>query len=109
VRHRWDGNVRELRHEAVRVGSQVGAGGEVGVADLSPAVAAAAPPAELREAARGSRGGGLLDEELARLEISLIDDALAASGRNLSAAARRLGISRTRLYRRLGELGRARD
>jgi len=109
VRHRWDGNVRELRHEALRVGSQVGAGGEVGVDDLSPAVAAAAPPpGEVREAARGGRGGGLLDEELARLEISLIDDALAAAGRNLSAAARRLGISRTRLYRRLGELGRAR-
>ena len=108
VRHRWDGNVRELRHEAVRVGGQVGAGGEVGVDDLSPAVAASAPPAAAGEAARGGRGG-LLDEELARLESSLIDDAVAAAGRNLSAAARRLGISRTRLYRRLGELGRARD
>ena len=107
VRHRWDGNVRELRHEAVRIGSQVGAGGEVGVDDLSPAVAASAPP-EAGEGARGGRGG-LLDEELARLESSLIDDAVTAAGRNLSAAARRLGISRTRLYRRLGELGRARD
>jgi DNA-binding NtrC family response regulator len=101
VRHRWPGNVRELRHEAARVGAQAAEGGVADLEDLSPGVAAAAPVPELEE----DRRGGTLDEELARLERVLIREALGAASGNLSAAARHLGVSRTRLYRRLAELG----
>jgi DNA-binding NtrC family response regulator len=105
VRHRWDGNVRELRHEAARVGPQVGPGGLIDLADLSPAVAAMA-------AGEGegvpAPADGTLDAELARLENGLIRAALDAAAGNLSEAARRLGVSRTRLYRRLAELGPSR-
>jgi DNA-binding NtrC family response regulator len=105
VRHCWPGNVRELRHEAARVAAQVGAGGVVELEDLSSAVAAAAPAAERAEELEGGRAAGNLDGELARLERALIREALGEAAGNLSAAARRLGVSRTRLYRRLAELG----
>jgi transcriptional regulator with PAS, ATPase and Fis domain len=101
VRHRWPGNVRELRHEAARIAAQVGAAGVADLEDLSSAVAGAAPAGVLDV----ERGTGTLDEELARLERALIREALGAASGNLSAAARQLGVSRTRLYRRLAELG----
>lgn len=44
-----------------------------------------------------------LDEALRRFELDIIRQSLEASGGNRSEAARRLGISRARLIRRLGE------
>jgi transcriptional regulator of acetoin/glycerol metabolism len=41
---------------------------------------------------------------LAVIEREAIDQALAASNGNISQAARRLGISRNTLYRKLGRL-----
>ncbi len=104
VRHRWSGNVRELRHEATRVGAKVGAAAEIGLADLSPGVAAALSGA-VPAGAAGGRAAGTLDEELARIETALLAAALRESGGNVSHAALRLGISRARLRRRAAELG----
>jgi len=110
VRHRWEGNVRELRHEALRAGAHVGPGGTVDLDDLSPAIAtgsgAAGTSADEPDEAPGHRR--TLDGELARLEKSLIGAALSAAGGNVSEAARALGVSRTRLYRHLAATGRAR-
>jgi transcriptional regulator with PAS, ATPase and Fis domain len=107
VRHRWEGNVRELRHEATRVAAVVGAGGAIDLEDLSPRVAASFA-GEDAAAAEGAPRDASLDAELRRLERSLIGDAVAAAGGNLSEAARALGVSRTRLYRHLAASARPR-
>ena len=64
--------------------------GEQGAAYLPRDEPAAGPP---------------LDARLEAFERRLIERALAASRRNKSKAADRLGISRPRLYRRMQELG----
>ena len=102
VRHRWGGNIRELRHEAARIAARAGTTTELGLADLSPVVAAsfARPvPAVASDAALGT-----LDEELSRIEAALIGAALRDTAGNVSQAAQRLGISRARLRRRAKEL-----
>lgn len=48
---------------------------------------------------------GTLPEAVARLERQMIQDALAHSGGNRAEAARRLGIHRQLLYRKLDEYG----
>ncbi len=49
----------------------------------------------------GNRPPATLDEQLAALELKLIDEAVHAAGGNKAEAARQLGISRARLLRRL--------
>ena len=49
--------------------------------------------------------GGLLDQALTELERRLISEAMQAAGGNQSEAARRLGISRVGLIKKLGRLG----
>ena len=44
-------------------------------------------------------------DKLRALEFQAIEQALAAFGGNVSAAARQLGISRNTIYRRRGEPG----
>ncbi len=113
VRHRWTGNVRELRHEAARIAARIGAASsnaapEIALADLSPSVAAAVGGTS---AATGSNveptagQGHTLDDELARIEGALIATALRETAGNVTHAAERLGISRARLRRRARELG----
>ncbi|CAG0985409.1 Acetoin dehydrogenase operon transcriptional activator AcoR [Burkholderiales bacterium] len=65
-------------------------------ASLQSACKPAAPAASLRRPPGGDR--------LADLERAAIEQALADVGGNVSAAARRLGISRNTLYRKLGRL-----
>ena len=117
VRHRWNGNVRELRHEAARIAARIGAASssatpEIALADLSPSVAAAVGGASATSiAATGGSGeptaiaGHTLDDELARIEGALIATALRETAGNVTHAAERLGISRARLRRRARELG----
>jgi two-component system NtrC family response regulator len=64
--------------------------------DGSPAMVADAAPAE---------GIGLLDAALLELETRLVSEAMQASGGNQSEAARRLGISRVGLIKKLNRLG----
>ncbi len=100
LRYRWEGNVRELRHEAARVALAVRPGQPVSLGDLSSHVAAALeepPPAA------GAEHG--LDARLAQLERHLLRAALAEAGGALTRAAHDLGISRGRLRRRIRELG----
>ena len=44
-----------------------------------------------------------LDDAVARFEMRLIDEAIEATGGNRAEAARRLGISRARLLRKIDE------
>ena len=86
----WPGNVRELRSsiEWAAVRSK----GTVRITDLPPEVIAAASPDD-------SAAPHPLDERLRILR------AIQEAGGNRSDAARRLGISRATLYRRIADLG----
>ncbi len=112
--HDWPGNVREIRNEMERVVALASTAQEkIGARDLSfgrdqaPRSAAVldtlaesgfespAPEAELR----GAR---------ARFEAELIEKALQLDRGNVSAAARRLGISRVMLHKKVRRYGLAR-
>ncbi|HTQ71688.1 MAG TPA: sigma-54-dependent Fis family transcriptional regulator [Acidocella sp.] len=79
--HRWPGNLRELDH-CLATASALCEGDEIGLADL-PETLSGGPP----------------DSEAAQLRA-----ALAACGGNVSALARRLGVDRTTIHRRLRRL-----
>ncbi|CAD1786338.1 sigma-54-dependent Fis family transcriptional regulator [Xanthomonas euroxanthea] len=95
----WPGNVRELRNVMQRSQLLV-RGHSIVAADLDDALdhSAEQPPttAPLQ---------GTLPEAMARLEKQMIQDALAHSSGNRAEAARRLGIHRQLLYRKLDEYG----
>ncbi|RBC25619.1 sigma-54-dependent Fis family transcriptional regulator, partial [Xanthomonas oryzae pv. oryzae] len=98
--HRWPGNVRELRNVMQR--SQVMVrGASIDAADLDEALA------EAGEATPdvASAMTGTLPEAVARLEKQMIQSALEQSHGNRAEAARRLGIHRQLLYRKLEEYG----
>jgi two-component system, NtrC family, response regulator len=94
----WPGNVRELRNVMDRCRVLV-AGHLIDAADLAPMLSSAVPEVVSAEEPLS------LPEALARLERTMIADALARSGGNRAEAARRLGIHRQLLYRKLVEHG----
>jgi transcriptional regulator of acetoin/glycerol metabolism len=89
--HAWPGNFRQLVGVLRTLIALADPGATIGRDQL---------PAELREAVPTPRtaGGGT---SLADLACDAMRAALAAAGGNTSEAARRLGISRSTLYRRL--------
>ncbi|RMG93367.1 MAG: GAF domain-containing protein, partial [Deltaproteobacteria bacterium] len=103
ARHRWPGNVRELENEVRRWA--VLADGIVTLADLSPAIVQGHGVA--RHGEGGEAGGPDTDLKaaVADLERRMIRAALAAENGNISAAARRLGVSRYGLHKKIDRLG----
>ena len=97
----WPGNVRELR-AVVELAAALAAPGPVDAANLR---FAAGEPEPGEEAAPPSPAAGALDDAIAQLETQMLRDALAASGGNQSEAARRLGISRVGLIKKIVRLG----
>jgi len=91
--HHYPGNVRELQN-AVEHAFVLCPGGIVGVEHLPEPLRRAAVP----------QGSGLA-ATLARFEAELIREALRESGWNRAAAARRLGVHRTTLFKKLRALG----
>jgi PAS domain S-box-containing protein len=91
IDYAWPGNVRELKSaiESAVIRCQ---GRAIGLADLPAHVA---QPAGRGKGEDGEQSGGVSDELLA---------VLRESRGNRAAAARRLGISRTTLYRRLARV-----
>ncbi len=89
--HDWPGNVRELRAVLTRALLR-GSDGRIRAADLDLSASATAPPV----AGEGS------------LERAMIERALGDCDHNLADAARRIGWSRQKLYRRMTALGVAR-
>ena len=97
----WPGNVRELR-AVVELAAALAASGPVDAASLR---FAAGEPAPVENAAPGSEPPfGALDDAIAQLEMRMLRDALAASSGNQSEAARRLGISRVGLIKKVARL-----
>ncbi|MBN2169753.1 MAG: sigma-54-dependent Fis family transcriptional regulator [Candidatus Krumholzibacteriota bacterium] len=118
----WPGNVRELKNLMERVvimvdGREVGAPAIAGLLGPAPAVgtaggapsdsaaANAAPGTGGAAAGEDDAAGGSLAGRLAACERRLVAEALDAAGGNVAEAARRLGLDRANLHRRLRRLG----
>ena len=110
-RHPWPGNVRELRNaieQAVLLSSSVEVSSrELGAIASTPEPTAAGPVAAAMAAAADPGGTTPEDTDLhlERAERRLIETALRRTGRNVTQAARLLGISRDTLRYRLERLG----
>ncbi len=96
-KHAWPGNVRELRNVIERA-VVMRNGAALRAADLD---------LERQAAPAGVPGDGLWSN-VEHLERQKIVDALAATAGNQSAAARRLGIARMTLIKRIEQFGLAR-
>lgn len=92
----WPGNVRELEREMARVALFLNDGEAVDSSLLKPAIVAA----RAAGAPDGTLAGGLEREEK-----RLIEAALRAADGNAMEAAKRLGIGKSTLYRRVQQLG----
>jgi len=102
--YNWPGNVRELR-TSIEHGVVMGTGPKITVRDL---------PMALRQAAgaalpRGISAAKAFGEKSSPLDIretekKLIMQALAATNGNVTAAAKKLGISRRTLHRKINEM-----
>ena len=97
LRYNWPGNVRELKG-AIDSGVTLATGNQITVRDL---------PLAVREASGGLAPHGVGNEDRINIhdnEVRLILRALDESGGNRTEAAKKLGISRRTLHRRLKEL-----
>ncbi|HEX3421741.1 MAG TPA: sigma-54 dependent transcriptional regulator [Candidatus Udaeobacter sp.] len=100
----WPGNIRELR-TAIEHGVVMARGKQITLRDL---------PMAVRQAARATLPGGVSPTEafgekaspldLHETERRLIAQALAATNGNVTAAAKKLGISRRTLHRKINEM-----
>jgi two-component system response regulator AtoC len=105
----WPGNIRELR-TAIEHGVVMATGKQVTLRDL---------PMAVRQAATGKLPGGVSPTEafgektspldLHETERRLIAQALAATNGNVTAAAKKLGISRRTLHRKINEMNAAKS
>ena len=100
IAYDWPGNVRELR-TAIEHGVVMTTGSRVALRDLPAAVRQAAPAAGVR--VRGY-DEGVSPLDLHATEKRLIGQALTATKGNITAAAKKLGISRRTLHRKLNEM-----
>ena len=90
--YRWPGNVRELR-TSVEHGVVMARGDQIELNDLPGILRSDGATREFDQSKSGAK--------LAVLERDAIEVALKESGQNISLAAKRLGISRRTLHRRL--------
>jgi Nif-specific regulatory protein len=100
IAYHWPGNVRQLQNEMKRLAVSVRKRA-VNESDLSDAI---------RSSSRGRspRGPGLtrpLKDEVTALETRLIEEALGACDRNQMQAARRLGLSRQGMIKKMKRYG----
>src|SRR5881628_2800323 len=99
----WPGNVRELR-TAIEHGVVMATGPKITLRDLPMAVRRAATaklPSGVSAQAFGEKTSPL---DLHETERKLIAQALAATNGNVTAAAKKLGISRRTLHRKINEM-----
>ncbi len=115
VRHSWPGNVRELGNVVHRAMLSCD-GDEMRLSDLpaelrmlvlGPPPRPSAPPPAAPAFPSPAVTIGAADEivEMRELEARAIRHAIRATGGNVAQAAKRLGIGRATIYRRLEELG----
>ncbi len=104
-RHRWPGNLRELRN-VLEYARAVCADGYIDVPDLPDSLAGPAPSAALPQPGPAqSPAAAPFDPHQLPPEGMLLMQYLRASGWNLSAVARQIGVSRMTLYRRMERYG----
>jgi len=99
----WPGNIRELR-TAIEHGVVMATGKQITLRDLPMAVQRAATarlPGGVSAQAFGEKTSPL---DLHETEKKLIAQALAATNGNVTAAAKKLGISRRTLHRKINEM-----
>jgi DNA-binding NtrC family response regulator len=93
--YRWPGNVRELENALVRA-AIASEGRPIGISHLPPAILS-------RRSVRPPKPD--LMKTLAEIERAHINAVLEACGGHVESAAKRLGIGRASLYRKLREMG----
>jgi transcriptional regulator with PAS, ATPase and Fis domain len=98
--YRWPGNVRELENEMLRALMLASKGGLITPRQLSPKLIEILEPI-----ADGARPEETLREALERVEGWLLRRALANNGGRKAHTARRLGLTREGLYKKLKRLG----
>jgi two-component system NtrC family response regulator len=102
----WPGNVRELKAVVESAGALLLPGQhEVDAGLLRLAAGELVDDAEPSGSAPAAAAVGPLDAALHELELRLVRDAMATAGGNQSEAARRLGVSRVGLIKKLTRLG----
>jgi sigma-54 dependent transcriptional regulator, acetoin dehydrogenase operon transcriptional activator AcoR len=103
-RYAWPGNVRELRNVVENM-ILLGSSDRVGIREVPMEVRRQVSPPI---AASSSEQSLSIHPNLKQSERAAIEAALAETGHNLTEAAKRLGIARSTLYRKLEEHGMAR-
>jgi Nif-specific regulatory protein len=98
--YRWPGNVRELENEMLRA-LMMTASGEL----ITPKALSARLVEILEPVAEGARPDETLREALERVETWMIRRALANNGGRKARTARKLGLTREGLYKKLKRLG----
>jgi len=102
--HDWPGNVRELRNTIQRaIALSEGDLIEIEHLGLGAARPAGKPAEAIATAATDIDWDGTLESALAQVELAMLRRALDAAAGNRSEAARRLGLSRQQLYRKLAQ------
>ncbi|HET7540534.1 MAG TPA: sigma-54 dependent transcriptional regulator [Polyangiaceae bacterium] len=108
LRHQWPGNVRELEIVLSEAASEASAP-TLSAEEIRSAIREHGMPSEIDVSGEIASGtfptSGPVSEPLRSLERRMITDAWRTSGRNLSAAARSLGLPRTTLRDRLKKYG----
>ncbi|HZW22970.1 sigma-54 dependent transcriptional regulator [Noviherbaspirillum sp.] len=98
--YEWPGNVREMENVVDRA-LILADEGRISRDDLPPQILRSAPAAGNGAAVAGS--GDSLREQVRRFEASVINKAIADAGGDRRAAAQKLGIGLSSLYRKLEE------
>ncbi|WP_256220192.1 MULTISPECIES: sigma-54 dependent transcriptional regulator [unclassified Variovorax] len=101
----WPGNVRELKAVVESAGALLLPEQREVDADLLRLASGDVAEVLRPEAALSAAGTGLLDSAMNELELRLVRDTMVATSGNQSEAARRLGISRVGLIKKLIRLG----
>ena len=100
VSHSWPGNVRELQNEIQRALAFTDDGNPIPSTSLSPVVRNP-PHAKLK----ASADGDTLKYRVARYEAWLVRCELDRNGGHRTRTARRLGITREGLYKKMQRFG----
>jgi two-component system response regulator AtoC len=98
----WPGNVRQLENVLHRA-AILADGGRICVGDLPPEVSRLNGGGHESAVALADSGEGQLRERVRRFELQLIRRAIDEAGGDRRAAAQRLGIGLSSLYRKLEE------
>lgn len=104
VSYKWPGNVRQLENVINRV-HILADGGRITLADLPPEISCQRLAQEKTEDTdEQAAGDGTLRSQLRQREAEIIDKAMSDAGGDRKAAAQKLGIGLSSLYRKLEEL-----